>query len=421
MRTQVILIPIGSAGDVFPFLALGQELQRRKHHVAVMTNPIFKTNVGQAGLEFIDLGSEEELRAVGNDTRLHQSGQAWKLALRWGAVGTMRQTVTYLQKRHQRCATLLVASPLSFGARLASEAFEIPLATVIMSPFVLRSVYDAPRIKPMWLGDWMPRVLKSLQYRFADRFVIDPVVKDDVNELQRELGLPQAKRFLHQWCFSNDLCLGAFPEKFAAHQPDWPESLRLTGNYVWDPPVESQDAKAFENFVALDDQPLVGVSSGSAGAQSADYYQAWIAAAQRVGCKLLILERNHEVVPVELPTTVLHLRYFPMDKVLKYASGVVHCGGVGATLRSLNAGVPQMVIPRVNDQFDNARRVERLGAGIVVEHPITTQQMGDGLRRLISGEFKIERVAQRDVDTQDSVVLGCDYLESFFYRHTIDA
>jgi UDP:flavonoid glycosyltransferase YjiC (YdhE family) len=99
----------------------------------------------------------------------------------------------------------------------------------------------------------------------------------------------------------------------------------------------------------------------------------------------------------------------------------VHCGGVGATLRSLNAGVPQMVIPRVNDQFDNARRVERLGAGIVVEHPITTQQMGDGLRRLISGEFKIERVAQRDVDTQDSVVLGCDYLESFFYRHTIDA
>ena len=71
MASQILLNPIGSAGDVFPFLALGSELQKRGHHVAVMTNRLFIENVGQAGLEFIEIGSSDELRAVGNDPRLH--------------------------------------------------------------------------------------------------------------------------------------------------------------------------------------------------------------------------------------------------------------------------------------------------------------------------------------------------------------
>ena len=298
MKTQVILIPIGSAGDVFPFLALGKELQRRKHHVAIMTNPIFKTNVGQAGLEYIDLGSEQELRAVGNDDRLHQSTEAWKLALRWGAIGTMRQTVAYLEERHKQCETLLVASPLSFGAKLASEAYNFPLATVVLSPFILRSVYDAPKIKPMWLGDWMPQILKSLQYRIADQFFIDPVVREDVNALQRELGLTQSERFLHQWCFSKDLCLGAFDQEFAPLQPDWPKKLNLTGHYVWDPPSDEALTKQFKQFVQSENKPLVVVSAGSAGASSTGYYQKWIDAAIEVDCQLPV-SYTHLTLPTK--------------------------------------------------------------------------------------------------------------------------
>ncbi len=73
MASQILLNPIGSGGDVFPFLAIGRELQHRGHHVAVMTNPIFKSNVGQAGLECIEIGCEAALRSVGKDPRLHSS------------------------------------------------------------------------------------------------------------------------------------------------------------------------------------------------------------------------------------------------------------------------------------------------------------------------------------------------------------
>lgn len=415
MKTQVILIPIGSAGDVFPFLALGKELQQRKHHVAVMTNPIFKTNVGQAGLEFIDLGSEQELRTAGTDDRLHQSAEAWKLALRWGAIGTMRQTVSYLKDRRKRCQTLLVASPLSFGARLASEAYDIPLATVVLSPFILRSVYDAPTIKPMWLGDWMPQLLKSLQYRIADQFFIDPVVKKDVNALQQELGLPQSERFLHQWCFSRDLCLAAFDEGFAAVQPDWPENLNLTGHYVWDPPSDDTDLKRLDQFAHRKDDPIVVVSAGSAGAPSANYYQRWIDAAGEVGCQLLILERNSDLVPQALSDSVMHFSYLPMSVVLKHVSAVVHAGGIGATLRTLAAGVPQLILPKVNDQFDNADRIIRLNAGFTGDWEMDTAGAKACLKRLLSGEFPM--VDNSRAPTIDPVNQASDYLESIFYRH----
>ena len=410
MGTQVILNPIGSSGDVFPFLALGQELQRRKHHVAIMTNPIFKTNVGQAGLEFIDLGTESELRSVGQDRGIHDYRSSWKLALRWGAIGTMRQTVSYLKERHKRCPTLLVSSPLGFGARLAADAFGISLATVVLSPFLLRSVHQSPVIKPMWLGASVPRMAKALQYWIADRFFIDPVVKAEVHQLQKELGLRTTDRFLHRWCFSNDVCIGAFPETFALPQPDWPANICLTGNFVWDPPIENQVQESLGNFVESNPNPIV-VSAGSAGIESADFYRIWIEAAAALNMPLVILEKDADAVPDQMPASCLHLRYYPMDEILKIASAIVHSGGVGATLRSLSAGVPQIVIPRVNDQHDNAKRIVNNAAGVSINPwTLNVEVAVEKLRSILKpGIRRREEQAQ-----QDSIKLACDAVESAF-------
>jgi UDP:flavonoid glycosyltransferase YjiC (YdhE family) len=41
-------------------------------------------------------------------------------------------------------------------------------------------------------------------------------------------------------------------------------------------------------------------------------------------------------------------------------------GGFGTTLGAVAAGVPLVVVPLFGDQPDNARRVEAVGAGVVV-------------------------------------------------------
>ena len=417
MRTQIILNPIGSGGDVFPFLALGRELQRRKHHVGIMTNPIFQHDVGMAGLEFVSLGDAGDLQQVGQDNAIREAGQAWKVALRWGAIGTMRQAVNYIHDRKNRCPTLLVNSPLGFGFRIAAEAYDLCLATIILSPYTLRSVHQAPAIKPMWLSDEVPAIMKRAQYWIADRFFIDPIVQHEVNQLRSQLGLPVATRFLNKWCFSDQLCIGAFPERFAPAQPDWPDNYYSTGNFVWEREVNPKAATDLDEFFAApSDSRYVLATAGSAGTKSTSFYSAWIDATRRLNGKLLILERNPEIVPAELPEHVLHLDYFPLSKVLGRLSAIVHTGGIGVTLQALRRQVPQIVLPMVNDQFDNAMRIEKLQAGRILEMKSLTSELAE---RNLAQVIRNNDLPNEPLDwPTDSINRACDLLESIFYKHS---
>jgi len=419
MASQILLNPIGSGGDVFPFLALGRELQKRGHHVAVMTNPIFKENVGQAGLECIEIGSEAALRSVGKDPRLHRSANAWKLALKWGAIGTMRQTFDVIGHRIEKCDTMLIAPCIAFGSRMAAEKFNVPLASVVLSPFVIRSEFQSPIIKPMLLDDWVPRISKRFQFWLADRMVIDPVLKSDIATMRAEAGLAPQSRFLHRWCFSNDLTLALFPDFFAPPQPDWPANVHLTGHVSWDPPVDNQIVQSLDAFIEPGKKPIV-VLAGSAGPESAGFYQNWIDAAKKLERQLILLERNQNLVPQPLPKHVFHAKYFPIDQVVDRAAVIGHSGGVGTTLRSLAAGVPQILCPKVNDQPDNASRVQRLGVGKIIQQANpAVEQITAALNQTIDnrdilGNCKTNQARFPDFDP---IQKCCDLIEATFAHY----
>ena len=59
---RVILIPIGSSGDVFPFLGLGQRLAARRHEIVVITNGHFRPLVESLGFAYDEFGSDEQYR-----------------------------------------------------------------------------------------------------------------------------------------------------------------------------------------------------------------------------------------------------------------------------------------------------------------------------------------------------------------------
>jgi len=61
---------------------------------------------------------------------------------------------------------------------------------------------------------------------------------------------------------------------------------------------------------------------------------------------------------------------------------VVNHGGQGSTLTALHAGIPQLVLPQFDDQFDNADAVVKAGAGV----------------RLLPGEVTPRAVAGRCLD-----------------------
>ena len=57
---KILLIGLGSAGDVNPVIVLGKALSERGHRVTLGANDAFGARVLEAGLEFASLGSERD-------------------------------------------------------------------------------------------------------------------------------------------------------------------------------------------------------------------------------------------------------------------------------------------------------------------------------------------------------------------------
>ena len=67
---RILLIPVGSAGDVHPYVGVGLALQQRGHDVRVITSPYFSSLLDRVGLPLIPLGTVDDFRALFNNPSL---------------------------------------------------------------------------------------------------------------------------------------------------------------------------------------------------------------------------------------------------------------------------------------------------------------------------------------------------------------
>ncbi|HEX8786854.1 MAG TPA: nucleotide disphospho-sugar-binding domain-containing protein, partial [Telluria sp.] len=75
--------------------------------------------------------------------------------------------------------------------------------------------------------------------------------------------------------------------------------------------------------------------------------------------------------------------YVPLRSLLPRVAALVHHGGIGTTAEALRAGTPQLVVPLAHDQFDNAARVELLGAGASLRATrLNAERLTQALRRI---------------------------------------
>src|SRR5688572_13529405 len=134
-----LLVPIGSHGDVHPFVGLGLALRARGHCVTVVTNPHFEPLVRRVGLGFAPVGTAEEYRTLAADPDLWHPTKAFGVMAR-GVLAAMGPTYGAIVERNVPGETIVAASSLGFGARMAQDAHGVPTATVHLQPGVLRTV-----------------------------------------------------------------------------------------------------------------------------------------------------------------------------------------------------------------------------------------------------------------------------------------
>ncbi len=362
---HAVLVALGSSGDVHPFIGLGRELLRRGHDVTVVAAGWFRDVVGRAGLRFVDPLPELDFAASIRDERLWHPLHGARLVLEMMGRPLLEPVYRVVadSSAADRAAgrrTVVASSTLAFGARVARERLGVPLVTLHLSPMLLRSLDDAPRI-PGLLVHRGPRWFRRLQWSMADA-VLDRAIGRWLGPFRAGLGLPPARGLFRDWIHSPDASLGMFPEWFAPRRPEWPAGIELAGFPLYSEEGASDPAPEVTRWLDEGSPPIL-FTPGSANVHGHAFFAAAADACRRLGRRGLLLTRFPEQVPDGLPPGVRHVDFVPFRWLVPRSAALVHHGGIGTLSQGLAGGVPQVVMPMGFDQFDNAARVERLGVG----------------------------------------------------------
>jgi len=414
---NLLLVPIGSHGDVHPFIGLGLALRARGHRVRVIVNPFFAPLVEQAGLEQIPLGTADDYTSTAGNPDLWKATKGTQLVLRHLAefISPVYEKIVAANVPGE---TIVVASTLALGARVAQDRHQIPTATVHLQPSILRSFIDPSKMPGTLMGPRVPRWWMAMQWHIIDRWIVDPLVGKGLNSFRQQLGLPPVKYILRDYIHSPQLTIGLFPEWFAAPQRDWPPQVRLTGFPLYDERGVSHLSPELVTF--LDEgSPPIAFTFGSAMWHARELLEQSARACTLLGRRGILLTRHRENLPPRLPAGVKHIDYAPFSELLPRCAALVHHGGIGTASQGLFAGVPQLVLPHAHDQFDNATRLTRLG---VAKFIMPKRYKSDYAAQTLGDLIGSERVAARCREVmekfvgKDAIGETCDLIENLLGR-----
>ncbi len=363
---HVLVVALGSAGDMYPFLRIARELRARGHRVTMLGPRAHAAMAASAGVAFHGVGTEDEYAALLAHPDVWHPRKGFRVlwqGMRTG-LGLLGEFVATLP-RDEPCA--LLAHPLALPSAALARAARRDLRIVAawLAPTNLRTVHDPLTIGPLRIPAWWPLGWRRRLWRRVDAAVIDPVALPDLNAARAGAGLAPVAHFIDHLQDVADAHVTLFPRWFQPALPDWPQPLVEGAFQLFDVHVDA-DAPAHDDalaaFLRAGDAPVV-FTPGSGNRQAARWFDRALRATERLGRRAIFLTPHRAQVPAALPASTLWLPYVPLRALLPHAAALVHHGGIGTMAEALRAGVPQLVVPLAYDQFDNGARVERLGAG----------------------------------------------------------
>ena len=412
----ILLCTIGSAGDVNPFIGIGQDLIKRGFRVVLITSQYFESQARSAGLEFFGLGSSEDYQSIIQDPDLWDPNKGFK-------VFADRVVFPIMEPAYEIIAdfdpskTILAAQGQFFAAHIAHEKLGFPFITIHLQPAAFRSVYEFPLL-PVSLPPFVMRGLFSL----IDALILDKLFAPKINHFRQRLNLPPVKKVFDRWMHSPQKNLGLFPDWFAQPQPDWPPQTQLTSFVYYDKQNENEDIPdELNKFLSAGSPPII-FTAGTAMKHADQFFLDCIEACQLLGQRGILLTQHPEQLPAELPQNIQHFAYLPFSKVLPHALALVHHGGIGTTAQAIAAGIPQVIRPMAHDQPDTAARVEKLGIGASLSTKnFNAASLTENLKKLIASQAVLDRckIYAKRIDPDHSLNETCTIIEKFS-RSSID-
>ena len=327
----------GSNGDVLPLLAIAQRMKSAGHRATLVADAGYQTQAASCKVDYIPITTAAQQKRILKDRTL--------LATRYAELYVARHIVDWNQTAFETLSKLLSGDLVIVSAERPHLWADLELRR--HSPVkIVRALVDLPPI-----ASAQPRRLPESSVQRTLRARTDSTWTSYL--AAQGLKAPSNDRF----------------KIYGAVRPSIP-TIALWPGWMTGAPV-LKSLRATFGFMPLPKfaptlngkrEGHIVFYAGTAGTTDGwlpPYLDAAAAACEKIGRSGIVLGASEGPLPA--------IQFAPLPEILEGASALVHHGGIGTAAAALEAGIPQLIIPRIFNQPTNAEWLRRLGVCRVVK------------------------------------------------------
>lgn len=380
---RVVVMAVGSLGDVAPFTGIADRLSADGYEVALAADKAFTDYITGCGFEFLPL--EIDIRAA---------LESWIGVRFTKGRGKVRALRTNLAKMRES-SDLLCQSMLE--AARGADAVLVPVAAA-QPGYLIAKAMGIPSmgiyVSPMTpTGDFPPALFGARSLgRLGNRAVLPMALRAAgpaagwVKKLQRHLGLPQMSVFAvyqemeaTRWPIRYGYSPAVVPRPL-----DWRDNVDVVGYWWpreqvrWAPPGELIE------FLAAGPPPVL-ITFGSMAHGSGEWLTDVVVSALRSAGVRGVIQAGWAGLSAA-SDDVLLVGEVAHEWLLPRVAAVVHHAGAGTAGASLRAGVPAIPVPVGFDHAFWAARLVRVGVspGALPLRKLTAERLGELIVRAVT-------------------------------------
>ncbi|KAF1922729.1 glycosyltransferase family 1 protein, partial [Didymella exigua CBS 183.55] len=422
LRLNIVIIIIGSRGDIQPFIRIGKILKEDYgHRVRIATHPAFKDFVqNDSGLEFFSVGGNPaELMAfmVKNpglipniDTikggeigrrraQMYEMFQGmWRACINATDDETDHTNAKMMGDKAPFVADAIIANPPSFAPAHIAEKLGIPLHMIfpytptVQFPHPLANI-KVSNVEPSYSNFMSYPLVEMMMWQglgdLINRFRTQVLHLEDISTLWAPGQLYRLKvPYTYMWS------PGIIPKP-----KDWGPEIDVTGFVFLDLASNFTPPDDLKKFLDEGDAPVY-IGFGSIVVDDPDKFTNLIfEAVKMAGVRALVSKGwGGFGSNSDCPDNVFMLENTPHDWLFPRCKAVVHHGGAGTAAIGLKCAKPTMIVPFFGDQPFWGAMVSKAKAGAhecIPYKNLTAERLAEGIKQCLTEEAQknVQKIA----------------------------
>lgn len=390
---RLVILSIGSRGDVQPYIALSKGLQKAGHQVRLAAPALFQDLADEYEVDFFGLRvnpkeiMQSELSKLFIDSSRNPLGFLilYKQFADTIMGGMNREFWVACQE-----SDAIIYSPFAVIGHFVAQKLGIPRIATALQP--LSRTEEFPNILlPGWLK--LGGTFNYSSHLLAEQILWQPIRRTINEGILRELELPPAPLAgpFEQLYEEQTPSLYAFSPQVAPPPKDWPGWIHVTGYWFLEPPPGWQPPGELLDFLEAGPPPVYIGFGSMTNRKPTESVELALDALHQSKQRGILLEGWGGLTKEDLPENVLVLDGIPHLWLFPRMAAVVHHGGAGTTGVGLRSGVPSIIVPHFADQPFWGEQVHKLGVGPrpIPRWRLTASGLAKAIRRAVEdGEMR---------------------------------